>query len=656
MALQYPNITLGTAGHVDHGKTALVKFLTGCDTDRLKAEKERGMSIDLGYAPCTIGSAQVGIVDVPGHESFVKTMVAGASGMDGVILVVAADDGVMPQTREHLEILTLLGVRHGVVALTKTDRVAPDALEAAPEALRSFLRGTFLADAPILPVCNLTGEGFEGFYEALDVLVRRITPKRTDGVFRLPVDRAFSARGYGTVVAGIPLSGTARLDDEVVLLPQGQAGRIKAIQVYQREADAVMAGQCAALNVRRWDHRAIRRGDTVASPGYFAAHEWYVCQMQLLPHEGLTLESGARVRFHTGTADVGAAVYLMRGHRVRAGEHCLVQVKTAEPIIAGPADRFIVRLPSPLRTIGGGMVVEAVPRRLNRNRPGLLDDLMAGAKAAADERDFVEYCVRNAQGLVVDEETLSRRAKVLPPRLLSLLGELVAQGRVVRLAPGLYAHSGPLAVASERLLSAVAEHHRHSPASPGIAATDLVQASGLAVPVLEGLLAFLKSQGKLVEVVGRLALPGYLPALSDLEQALLDAVETAFRESEFHPPDVEQVAQRLGQPLDRAKWAVGILVEHGRLVEVERPFDRAQGREPVERLLFHREAVERARGILESFLRREGRLESVKFKYLLDTTRKYAIPLLDYFDRTGLTRRVGNTRYLGIPRPARSDT
>ena len=247
MPLAQPNITLGTAGHIDHGKTSLVKFLTGCETDRLKEEKERGMSIDLGFAPCTIGDLEVGIVDVPGHENFVKTMVAGASGMDGVILVVAADDGVMPQTREHLDILTLLGIRHGMVALTKIDRVDGEYLELVRFELEEFLRGTFLQVARILPVSNLTGQGYEPFYDALADLIRSIRPKRTDGVFRMPVDRAFSAAGYGTVVAGIPVAGSAHAGDEVLLLPQGIVGRIRQIQVYGRSSDTVMAGQCAAL-------------------------------------------------------------------------------------------------------------------------------------------------------------------------------------------------------------------------------------------------------------------------------------------------------------------------------------------------------------------------------------------------------------------------
>ena len=260
------NITLGTAGHIDHGKTALVKCLTGCETDRLKEEKERGMSIELGFAPCKIADKQVGIVDVPGHENFIKTMVAGASGMDAVILVVAADDGVMPQTREHLDILTLLGIRHGIVALTKIDRVSPEHRATVQANVAAFLRGTFLENAPILPLSNITGEGFDPFLEALWALVQSIEPRRLDGVFRLPLERGFSISGYGTVVAGIPVAGMARAGDEVVLLPENVTGRIRRVEVYGQPSDAVKAGQCAALNVGHWGHHAIHRGDTLTSP------------------------------------------------------------------------------------------------------------------------------------------------------------------------------------------------------------------------------------------------------------------------------------------------------------------------------------------------------------------------------------------------------
>ncbi|HUV40143.1 MAG TPA: selenocysteine-specific translation elongation factor, partial [Planctomycetota bacterium] len=340
MTTRQINVTLGTAGHVDHGKTALVKLFTGCETDRLKEEKERGLSIELGFAPCTIGELEVGIVDVPGHEHFVKTMVAGASGMDGVILVVAADDGVMLQTREHLDIMTLLGITHGIVALTKVDIVTAGRVEEVRRDLAEFTRGTFLEGAPVLPVSSVTGEGFGPFLSALNTLVASIEPKSTTGVFRLPAERSFSVRGYGTVVSGIPITGSVRLGDEVVLLPQGETGRINAVQVYGRDSDVARSGQCAALNVRHWDHKTIGRGNVVATPGYFEPAGWYVLRLRLLEHEGLFLRNGTGLKFHTGTSEQLATLYLLEDDTIRAGQEQLAEVRLDEPLIAGPNDPF----------------------------------------------------------------------------------------------------------------------------------------------------------------------------------------------------------------------------------------------------------------------------------------------------------------------------
>jgi selenocysteine-specific elongation factor len=661
MSPQQINITLGTAGHIDHGKTALVKSLTGCETDRLKEEKERGMSIDLGFAPCQIADMQVGIVDVPGHENFIKTMVAGASGMDGVILVVAADDGIMPQTREHLDILTLLGIRHGLVALTKIDRVGPERLDPMRADLAGFLRGTFLDGAPILPVSNVTGQGFDEFFEGLWALVKSIRPKRIDGVFRLPLDRAFSVQGYGTVVAGIPVCGSARTGDELVLLPQNLTGRIKRIEVYGRTSETVMAGQCAAINVSHWDPRAITRGDTISVPGYFSAEEWYVCKLRLLPRDQpsvgarLHLKNGSEVKFHTGTSEVNAVMYVLSEGELCGGGDWIIQVRTRTPVVAGPGDHFILRTLSPVQTVGGGMIVEAVPKRLKRSRPNVLEDLEERAAAVPDEARFVEYCVRSADASATNEAELGRRAKVPRGRLQELLAELVRQQKVIGLSGGLLIHRDTAATAAGQLVEIVGRFHRQSPESPGLTVEQLRQEchkeGGHSLPlkegrhsclpldkaVLEGVVALLKRDGRLVEQNQRLALAGHRPTFRDEEAQSLEAIEAVFRQQAFSPPSVEELVQKTGTQQSTVEKLMKLLREHERLVWVG------------EGLLFHREAVDRARQLLVEHIRNEGRLESVQFKYLVNTTRKFALPLLDYFDRVGLLRRVGNTRYLKNP-------
>ena len=640
MASQQVNITLGTAGHIDHGKTALVKLLTGCETDRLKEEKERGMSIELGFAPCLIADLEVGIVDVPGHEHFIKTMVAGATGMDGVLLVVAADDGIMPQTLEHLDILTLLGIRHGFVALTKVDRVGPERIEEMRCNLETLLRGTFLEGAPISPISNITGEGFDGFIKALQALVRSIQPKSAAGVFRLPVERAFSAKGYGTVIAGIPVAGQVRLGDEVVLLPEGTAGKIAGLQAYGRNTEAAMAGQCVAVNIRHWTAREVQRGSVLTLPGYFEPVQWLACKLRLLEHETCFLKNAARVTFHTGTSEVPATAYLMEGDRATRGAECLVQVRLERPIVAGPTDRFILRTQSPPVTIGGGMVIEAIPGRLKRNRPEIIADLHERSVAVQDETAFAEYCLKRAATVAVAESAIARRAKVLPKRLQEILKDLVAKGRAVALGGGLVAHRERVDAAEKNLLAALDGFHKSSPESPGIDGESLVTAAAIEKEVAAGLLVRLKAAGVIVERSGRLALAAHQPAVADEDRAAMDKIEKLFRERPFSPPSPEEAAAEAHLPAARAAKAVRVLTETRRLVQV------APG------IFFHQEAVDRARQLLTDFIRKEGQLESVKFKYLLNTTRKFAIPLLDYFDNIGVTRPSGHTRFLRPPRPA----
>jgi selenocysteine-specific elongation factor len=631
--VQRINITLGTAGHIDHGKTALVKNLTGCDTDRLKEEKERQMSIDLGYAPCRMGDTQVGLVDVPGHENFIKTMVAGAGGIDAVIFVVAADDGVMPQTREHLDILTLLGVRHGLVALTKIDRVDAGHLELARADLDDCTGGTFLEAAPVLPLSNTTGEGFDRFIEELWRMVASIPPRPLDGVFRLPLDRAFSAKGFGTVVAGIPRAGSVGLGDEIELLPHGDRGTVRQVEVYGQPAETAMAGECAALNVRGWDHHRIGRGDVVAAPGYFTPRQWFLGELRLLGREKLSLKNGAAVKFHTGTSEVQAAVYAMGEERLVAGGQYLVQLRAQSPVVAGPGDHFILRTFGPPRTVGGGVIVEALGQRLRHNRPGVLDDARRRAEAAADPRRFAEYCLHHAARIAAPAAEVARRAKLPAARAQEVLDELVAAGRAESLAPGVYAHRDALAAAAERLAALVADYHRAAPQSPGIEPIELRQAAGFERAVFDRLVERLRLAGRMVERGGRLALGEHRPDLSDEEARTIERIEALFRERPFAPPAVEELPDALGIDPAAAERLVKVLRERGRLVPVAPD------------LLFHAESIERARHALVEFLAREGRLESVKFKYLLDTTRKFAIPLLDYFDRVGVTRRVGNTRF-----------
>jgi len=628
------NITLGTAGHIDHGKTSLVKCLTGCDTDRLKEEKERGMSIELGFAPCVVGDLQVGIVDVPGHENFIKTMVAGASGIDACLLVVAADDGIMPQTREHMDILTLLGVRTGLIALTKIDRVEPEQVELVQAELRGYLADTFLSAAPIVPVSNVTGEGLGDLYERLAAVVRSTQPRRTDGVFRLPVERTFTAKGYGTVVCGIPVSGAAAVGDEVVLLPHNTRGRVKTIQVYKRPGQKVLAGQCTAMNIPQLEYSSIERGHVIATPGYFEPRLWCVGSLKLLAHAGALIKSGMRLKLHTGTSELLAAAYPLEGTTIEPGRDALVQFRLESPLTAGPGDRFIIRSLTPVRTIGGGILIDTLAQRVRRNRPPGPEELRERLQSTGNDKAFAECCARWSPNQAVSEVEFSTQLKIPAARVRSLVAELASEGKLLPLGPAAWMHAETARTGGERLLEIVAEFHRRSPESPGLTPEELRASSGLAKEVLEGLVAHLKLHNRLAQRNRRLALPSHRETLAGPDQQLFEAIDALFRQRLFNPPEEDEVvAHTRGAPADIQR-VVKILVEHERLLRLP------------EDLLFHREGVEKAREILVSTLKAEGRLESVRWKYLLNTSRKYAIPLLDYFDRIGVTRRLNNTRYL----------
>jgi len=448
------------------------------------------------------------------------------------------------------------------------------------------------------------------------------------------VERTFSVKGYGTVVTGIPVSGSAEVGDEVILFPQGVKSRIKAIQVYKRDSDTVMTGQCAAINAPNWDYKTIKRGNVVTMGEYFSPQQWYLCKLYVLASAGVQLKSGIGIKFHTGTSEVPATLYLLEGNSVAAGQESLVQVKLSEQIVAAPCDHFILRSLSPVRTVGGGMIIESLPGKLKRSHPEVIQDVQARAKAVSVDKDFVEYCVKTAENLAADESELSLRTKILPEALKKILNELIQANKVLNLSSKLYIHRGSFDSVRQQLVGIIADFHRSRPESPGITIKQFRETSQLRKDVFDGVVKLLLSRGELVERKQCLALPKHCEKFNEEEQKLIETVESLFTAQLFNPPKFEEVVEKTAVAPDKVRKILRILIEQKRLIEVERD------------LLFHDDAVEKARGILISFINEHGRLESVKFKYLLDTTRKFALPLLDYFDRIGVTRRDGNTRYL----------
>jgi selenocysteine-specific elongation factor len=484
----------------------------------------------------------------------------------------------------------------------------------------------------------VTGEGLGKLYDELRDLIASIQPKAVDGVFRLPVERAFSIKGHGTVIAGVPLSGSARIDDEVVLLPEGLTGRIKSIQVYGQESQMVKAGQCAAINIRHWDARSIQRGQTLTVPGYFESQGWCVCRVRMLDRDKLFLKHGSTVRFHTGTSERLARVYMIQGAGLHGGESAFIQVRFEEPIVAGPRDRFIIRDLSPPQTIGGGIILQTMAKRADRNAPGFQEQLDQRWSAISCDRSFVAFCAAASDSPLLVAEAIARQAKITVQRAAQILDELAASRSVVVAPEKTYIHRQAFDRLCQELIEKLASHHRDSPESPGMATEDLRQSWPVPAPALQAVIADLKQAGRITEADQRLALAEHRATIQGGDADQIAKIERLFISRAFNPPEPAELAAELDLPPQAVQRYLKILIEHRNLVRIDREF------------IFHRDAVQRARELIVNHIRAKGRLESVDFKYLLATSRKYAIPFLDYFDRIGLTKRASdNTRYLRNP-------
>ncbi|MDC1142555.1 selenocysteine-specific translation elongation factor, partial [Planctomycetota bacterium] len=430
------NIVIGTAGHIDHGKSTLVKRLTDIDPDRWEEEKTRGMTIDMGFANFLYQDKfRIGMIDVPGHEKFVKNMVAGASGVDIVMLVVAADDGVMPQTREHLEILSLLGVSNGLVVLNKIDAVDEDTVELAKEDVSDLVGETFLADAPVVPVSALTGEGIDALWTELGKLIESAAPRDTSGVFRMPVQRVFTAKGRGAVLTGIPLSGQVSIGDNLVVVPGNQKAKVRGLQAYHDTIETARAGHSAAFNLAAVDHSTVERGYTLCSPDVFAESKFFSIDLSMLGNALHGLKHRQEVKFHVGTSELVGHLHLLDRFRIEAGENAICEVLLEEPLVAGIGDHFILRLPSPAITLGGGRIIKHETDILPRNDDLLMQSLAGWRDAADSPQARVAMGVTESGPMGMDLRRLVKltelSAKALPP----LVEKLLASGEVTEFGP-----------------------------------------------------------------------------------------------------------------------------------------------------------------------------------------------------------------------------
>jgi selenocysteine-specific elongation factor len=629
-------IVLGTAGHIDHGKTSLIKALTGVDTDRLKEEKERGITIDLGFASLDLDDdIQLGIIDVPGHERFVKNMLAGVGGIDLVMLVIAADEGVMPQTREHLAICQLLRVREGLVALTKTDMVEPDWLELVQEDTAEFLQGTFLEDKPILPVSSKTGAGIPALRAALQDLCQRLTPRTTSGPVRLPVDRVFTIRGFGAVVTGTLFSGSLHLEDRVEILPSGLSARVRSLQVHNRPVTEAIAGQRTAVNLQGLEKAELQRGNVVITPGRFPSTYMLDVSFMLLPEVPRPLKHRARVRFHIGTSEIMGRVVLLDRNEVQPGEEVLAQLRLEEPAVAAAQDRFVLRSYSPMVTIGGGVILDAMPAKHRRNRPQVLaqlETLRDGSVA-----DALTVHLFNADYAGLKWTDVLRRSPLDEETLRGVVATLQQQGIGVAVDdnPPWLLHREQYAKARGQVARLVEAFHRANPLRPAMFTEELrSKFPGMEERVFAAILQDLATSGELEVSRDKVKLPEHTVTLSAERQAMVDALEQLFLQAQFQPPSVDEAlqAQQSAKAEDRALFQV--LVDQQKLVRLKGD------------LFYHRTVLGDIEQCLRDYLGQHQEITAGEFRDLLHISRKYAIPLLEHFDNQRLTMRVGDKRVL----------
>ena len=628
------HVVVGTAGHIDHGKTSLVKALTGTDTDRLPEEKARGITIDLGFAFLEEPDGlTIEIVDVPGHERFIKNMLAGVGGIDLAMLVIAADEGVMPQTREHFAICSLLHIPGGLVVLTKTDMVEADWLELVRDDVGSLVRGTFLDGCPIVAVSARTGEGIPELRAALRDLASKVPARGTDQLPRLPVDRVFTIKGFGTVVTGTLMAGRLRVDDRVEVFPTGLQAKVRGLQTHGRPVGEASAGQRTAVNFQGVDRAAVERGNVVGLAGTLAPSVLMDGTLELLPDAPRALKPRDRVRVHAGTTEIMARVLLLDRPELPPGQAAFARFRLEQPLVALPGDRFVIRSYSPMVTIGGGTLLDIAPPRFKLKAPAHLAHLRLLAEGPPDA--VVEEHIRHAGGGGVRTAALSGRVPFGPDRLRALLDGLQGAGRIVAIDRDWFVHPESLARLRELALAAIEQFHRAFPLRPGMSREELRGRAGAPDErVFAHLVAALEAQGVVRTDRDKIRLASHDVRLSAEQQKTVDRLEQEFLGAAAAPPSPEEALGRAGLSGDEDHELFQVLVEARKLVRVK------------ESLYFHAQALEAIQDKLVAMLRERKEIGPGDIKDLLGISRKYAIPLLEFFDARRVTARVGERRVL----------
>ncbi len=629
-------VVIGTAGHIDHGKSTLVQALTGIDPDRLKEEKERGLTIDLGFAPLEMPDGRlVGIVDVPGHERFIRNMVAGATGIDLVVLVVASDDGVMPQTREHLQIMQLLGVERGLVALTKIDMVDPELVDLAEEDVRENVQGTFLEDAPILRLSAKTGAGMDVFRTLLFELAGATQPRSSDGIFRMPIQRVFTKSGFGTVVTGIPTSGVAKLGDTLEILPAGIRGKVRGLNAYRQSKTDICAGHSSAINFSDVDHHDVKRGDVVASPGFFSKQRMVAARLQTLRDLDRPVTNRMQVRLHTGTVDAPGEVVLLDRAEIEPGDSGLIQLRLQHPIVCAPGDRFVLRLLSPIVTLGGGAILEESRHRLKRFKDFVVEGLERQEASLSSPSGLLESVLVRGEEALASTDDLAVVIKRARDETRELLATLTAEGSVLSPKQDRWIHVDRLESAAVVVRAALDAFFDGAAHRSLIDVRELRSRTKFEPAFLTVVLDELGKRGVVEQLPGgQIRALGRDVELDPADAALAKDVDARYEQGRFQPPTPEELGAALSATPERVQRALEYLKDAGQLERVTAD------------MFVSRRVLDEARQAIQENCERNGQLEIPELRDRLSTSRKFLIPILEYFDANGLTIRQGGHRIL----------
>jgi len=630
------HVILGTAGHIDHGKTSLVKALTGVDTDRLKEEKERGITIELGFTFLDLPSGiRLGIIDVPGHEKFVKHMVAGVWGIDLVALVIAADEGVMPQTREHLDICKLLNVKKGLIVLTKIDLIDRELLELVKEEVSEIVQDTFLKGAPILAVSSMTGEGIPQLLSTLDLLSQDIEERSSKGLFRLPIDRVFVMKGFGTVVTGTMISGSLSLGDTVQVLPSGLEGKVRNLQVYSRSVEKAVAGERSAVNLQGIETSSIERGDVLTKLNTLKPSQLIDAYLEYLPDAPRPLKHRTKQRFHIGTTLTNASIFLLDREELVPGEGGFVQLRLERPVVALPQDRFVIRGSSAIQTIGGGIILDSHPDKHRRYSSSVIADLSL-LKDGTSEQALRQHIHHSGVGGITLEDLLNR-IEMPPSEIQLILRKMAGKGDLLFIDPEKLKviERGQYQGLKERVLTQLRDFHQRSPMKSGLSKEELRTKlpPEVDVKLFQILINEMIQSKEVVLEKDKLRLSGHQISSAD-EKGLFKRVEAAILRGGLQPRSPKELSEEWSEREEEVRAIFEHLVHEGILVKIK------------SEIYFHRVPFENLKEELITYLKSHQEITTPQFKEMTRVSRKYAIPLIEYFDQIKLTLRLGEKRVL----------